>query len=91
MRDEDKTKDGLINELVEMRQRIGKLETLETERKRIEEELKNSEEWLRILFEYAPDAYYLNDLKGNCVDGNKSAEDISGYKRKELIGKNFCN
>jgi PAS domain S-box-containing protein len=59
------------------------------ERKRAEEELKNSEERLRILFEFAPDAYYLNDLKGNFIDGNKAAEEIIGYKKEELIGKNF--
>ncbi|MBE0460025.1 MAG: response regulator [Candidatus Aminicenantes bacterium] len=28
------------------------------------EELKSSEERLKILFEFAPDAYYINDLKG---------------------------
>jgi len=39
MKDEDKTKDQLINELVESRQRITELETLETQRKRAEEEL----------------------------------------------------
>jgi len=61
-----------------------------TERKQTEEELKNSEERLKkILFEYAPEAYYLNDLKGNFVDGNKVAEEISGYKKEELIGKIF--
>ena len=59
------------------------------ERKRAEEELKSSEERLKVLFEYAPDGYYLNDLKGNFVDGNKAAEEIVGYKREELIGKNF--
>jgi len=60
-----------------------------TERKRMEEELKHSEERLKILFEFAPDAYYLSDLKGNFVDGNKVAEEITGYKRDELIGKSF--
>ncbi|MGB7621682.1 MAG: PAS domain S-box protein [Terriglobia bacterium] len=60
-----------------------------TERKRAEEELKNSEERLRILFEFAPDAYYLHDLQGNFVDGNKAAESLIGYHREELLGKNF--
>jgi len=60
-----------------------------TERKRAEEELKSSEERLRILFEFAPDGIYLNDLKGNFIDGNKAAEEITGYKRDELIGKSF--
>jgi PAS domain S-box-containing protein len=60
-----------------------------TERKRAEEELRNSEERFKILFEYAPDAYYLSDLTGNFIDGNKTAEKLLGYKREEFIGKNF--
>jgi len=60
-----------------------------TERKQAEEELKDSEERLKILFDYTPDAYYVNDLKGNFVDGNLAAESLTGYKREELIGKNF--
>lgn len=59
------------------------------EHKLVEENLKNSEERLKILFEFAPDGCYLNDLKGNFIDGNKAAEEITGYKRDELIGKNF--
>jgi PAS domain S-box-containing protein len=60
-----------------------------TERKRTEEELRNSEERLKILFESAPDAYYLSDLKGTLVDGNRAAEELIGYKKEELIGKSF--
>jgi len=60
-----------------------------TERKQAEQKLKDSEERLKILFDYAPDAYYINDIKGNFIDGNKAAERIIGYKREELIGKSF--
>ncbi len=60
-----------------------------TERKQAEEALKSSEERLKILFEFAPDAYYLSDLKGTFIDGNKAAEDLLGYKKEEMIGKNF--
>jgi len=60
-----------------------------TERKKAEEELRDSEERLKILFDYAPDAYYINDLKGNFIDGNKAAERLIGYKTEELIGKSF--
>lgn len=60
-----------------------------TRRKRAVEELKNSEDRLKILFEYAPDAYYLNDLKGIFLDGNKAAEALIGYSKEELIGKSF--
>ena len=58
------------------------------ERKRAEETLRQSEERLKILFEYAPDAIFLNDTKGNFVDGNKAAEEMVGYAKEELIGKN---
>ena len=60
-----------------------------TERKKAEEELEHSEERFKVLFECAPDPYYLCDLQGNFVDGNKAAEEATGYKREELIGKNL--
>ncbi len=60
-----------------------------TERRQVEEALRESEERLKILFQSAPDAYYLSDLKGKFIDGNKMAEKLTGYKRKELIGKSF--
>ena len=41
------------------------------------------------MFEFAPDAYYLNDLEGYFVDGNKAAEELLGYRKEELIGKSF--
>jgi PAS domain S-box-containing protein len=59
------------------------------ERKQIEKELISSEERLRILFEFAPVGYYLSDLKGCFIDGNKAAEKIIEYKKEELIGKSF--
>lgn len=52
-------------------------------------ELAASEERLKVIFEAAPDAIYLIDLKGNFLDGNKTAEDMLGYKREELIGKSI--
>jgi len=58
-------------------------------RKQAEMEIKNSEERLKALFEHAPDAYYLNDLKGIIIDGNRAAEKLLGFKKNELVGKNF--
>jgi len=51
----------------------------------------NIENRLKILFEYAPDAYYLFDLKANFVSGNKAAEKLTGYRKEELTGKSFLN
>ena len=60
-----------------------------TERKKAEAALKDSEEKFKILFESAPDAYYLSNLEGTFIDGNKAAEKLFGYKKNELIGNNF--
>jgi len=56
---------------------------------KMKQALQESEERFKILFEYAPDAYYIHDLNGNLIDGNRAAEEITGYSRKELKGKNI--
>ena len=58
-----------------------------TERIRIEEELRESRERLQIIFDFAPEAYYLTDTGGRFVDGNRAAEEMSGYGKEELVGK----
>ncbi len=90
MKDENKTKAELIKELKTLQKERGKkvLNNI-TESKQVEKELKDSEEHLKILFDYAPDAYYISDLKGKFIDGNKAAERLMGYKKEELIGKSF--
>ncbi len=56
---------------------------------RAQEQLTNLQERLHVLFEYAPDAYYLSDLMGTFLDGNRAAEQLIGCPRGELIGKSF--
>ena len=67
------------------------LHNLKTEKqhKKTEDELRGSEERYRTLFQFAPDAYYLNDLKGTFVAGNRAAERITGYSTTELVGSSF--
>jgi len=48
-----------------------------------------SEKKFETIFEYAPDAIYITDQKGNFINGNQAAEILTGYKREELIGKSF--
>lgn len=52
---------------------------------------KNGSGYLRHLFDYAPDAYYLSDLRGTFVDGNLEAERLLGFTREELIGKSYLS
>jgi len=49
----------------------------------------DSREFFKTLFNYAPDPYYISDLEGIFIDGNRAAETITGYQKEELIGKNF--
>ena len=67
----------------------GKVRERTLELTRTNQALQNSEERFRILFEYAPDAYYLNDMQGRLLDGNRAAEEMVGYRRDELIGQSF--
>ncbi len=60
-----------------------------TARKRTEEALRERDQRLEVLFEEAPDGYYLLEPDGTFVDGNRAAEELSGYSRKELIGRTF--
>ncbi len=60
-----------------------------TERLQAEEELHSSHEIFRIIFEYAPDGIYLSDMKGTFINANRMAEILTGYSRKELIGRSF--
>ena len=45
----------------------------------------------RELFENANDFVYTTDLDGTFLTVNKAAEIISGYRREELLQKNFAN
>jgi PAS domain S-box-containing protein len=62
-----------------------------SERRETERALRESQERLKVLFEYAPDAYYLSDLGGKFVDANRAAEELTGYARYDLIGRSFLD
>jgi PAS domain S-box-containing protein len=58
-----------------------------TERKRIEEELREANEFFRNLIESSVDGIVATDMKGNIFIFNKGAEAIAGYTAEEVIGK----
>jgi two-component system cell cycle sensor histidine kinase/response regulator CckA len=60
-----------------------------TEKRKLEQELKESEAKYRDLFENAQDAMYVIDTKGNFLKMNQIGLQILGYAREEVIGSNI--
>ncbi len=60
-----------------------------TDRKRAEQNLKDSEEKYRILFNSTPFAVVLFTIDGLIYDCNDATEKITGYLKEDLIGSNF--
>ena len=59
-----------------------------TERKRVEENLRKSEEKYRNILESIEDGYFEVDLTGNLTFFNRSICNILNYPREELLGLN---
>jgi len=60
-----------------------------TGQKMAEEKLRASEARFRYFMENAPEAIWVQDVNGVFIDGNKRAEELTGYKSEEMIGKNM--
>jgi PAS domain S-box-containing protein len=58
-----------------------------SERKRIEEERREANEFFRNLIESSVDGIIATDMKGGVFIFNKGAEGITGYTAEEVVGK----
>jgi PAS domain S-box-containing protein len=58
-----------------------------TERKRIENELREANEFFLNLIESSVDGIMVTDMKGNIIIFNKGAEVLTGHTAEEVIGK----
>ena len=85
MKDEDKIKERLIQELVELRQQVTELEASEMKHKQAQEALRESEEKYRLLAESLPDLVYEFDLEGKFIYVNEAATHLFGYSMDEIL------
>ncbi len=87
MRDEEKTKEQLANELAELRQRVAELEAANTEHKQAEREERRL--YLEGVLGAAPDAIATLDARHRIVEWNPGAERLFGYSQEEVIGQDI--
>ena len=89
MKDQNKTKEQLITELAELRQRIAELEASETERKRAEKALRESEARYRAVVEDQTELICRFLPDGTLSFVNEAYCRYFGKQRAELIGSSF--
>ena len=83
MSDADKTREQMMNELAELRQRIAELEASESECKRAEGKLRRSEEKRRSLVSNIPDVIWTSNEDYSIVYVSPNVERLTGYTQKE--------
>ncbi len=86
MQDKDKSKDQLITELKELRQRVAESEKDEEERKRAENEAGTRQDTLVKIFESAPYIMMLVTKDGRVTNINHKGVAFSGTPKEELLG-----
>jgi PAS domain S-box-containing protein len=87
MKNRSKTKDDLIRERAQQRQRIAELELPEQRRKRAEEALRRSEEKYRTVFEATGTATVIIEEDTTISLANREFERLSGFSKREVEGK----
>ena len=86
MKDVERTKEQLVQELEILRDQVAQLRQSETEVKRAGEALQESEERFRKIFDHSNDAIFAIDpARDKILDINPRACSMLGYSREELL------
>ena len=92
MKDQNKTKTQLIEELTDLRERIGQLEKTQDEKNRLEELLQKERETFFPVLHKAPYGVALIDKDGKFIYINPEFTNITGYKMEDLLfGRSWFN
>jgi len=62
-----------------------------SQRKVLEQEIKESEEQYRGLYESSPNSLTVSNSKGMILNVNSATEKIFGFKKSEVVGKNYMD
>jgi len=87
MRDEDRPKKQILRELEQMCRRCADLESVEAERQKALQGLRDSETKFRSVAQSAIDAIVSTDADDRVIFWNQGAENIFGYSEEEALGK----
>src|SRR4030043_1544820 len=87
MKDIYKTKKQLINELIELRNKIAKAELLGKKSEQAEKKLRQSEDRCRLFADSTSDMVYVKDEQLRYILVNKALLEFHGKKEDEVIGK----
>jgi PAS domain S-box-containing protein len=85
--DQQKTKEQLIEELVELRQSVAGLEAVNKRLRIVEVELATSEKRLQSIVDNTTAVIYLKDLEGHYFTINRQYEKLFHVTRHEILGR----
>lgn len=88
MRDEDKSKEQLIIEVQELRNRLNGSEAfLCSFQNKVEKELARKNAFLEGILRYVPEIIFFKDKEGGFIAGNQLLSNLTGKPIEEAIGK----
>jgi PAS domain S-box-containing protein len=87
MNDQDKSREQLLAELAELRQRNSGLEAQLTRNEQVEAALREGEARYRSLVETTPDCIWETDAQGHYTYLSPGFQDLTGYPPADFLGK----